>query len=61
METAAAEESVAEWIDRKLNLARNYLTNEMNDKAAGILQEIIEKHPDAPETAEARKLLEAME
>ncbi len=44
----------------RLKLAKLYISNEMNKKAAQTLQEIIDKYPKSKAAAEAKKLLETL-
>lgn len=47
-----------EWIERKVTEAKNYNANKMPDRAIKILEDVIQKYPDAAGTKRAIKLLE---
>ncbi|MBI2922194.1 MAG: trypsin-like peptidase domain-containing protein [Planctomycetes bacterium] len=52
------EDAASKWILSRTNMAKSYRKNSMTEKAIPILEEILAKYPDHPDSKEAKKLLE---
>lgn len=59
-EAATAEPTPAAWIRSRISVARNFGKNGNRAKAREVLQEVIARYPDVPETEDARTMLRQM-